>query len=189
MAYDVWQTCMLVSGVDERDCASWVQAWGSIAAILAAVGIAWWQRHTDRSEAAGIARVRAEVAGTGILLKMNPILGCVRGVEEDVSRASEQEPLHPGHLAYLLSELDYPSDDEILAVADHDHLLARQLVRGRALATQAEAAFSLIERFDPRIRVLDAARRTQLVDLLKLSQDQFEKARARLTDLVPKGAD
>lgn len=29
------------------ECAAWVQAWGSIIAILAAIGIAAWQRHQD----------------------------------------------------------------------------------------------------------------------------------------------
>lgn len=37
MAYEVLETCMLVPGFNRSECASWVQAWGSILAILAAV--------------------------------------------------------------------------------------------------------------------------------------------------------
>lgn len=44
---DVWQTCFFVPGFTRSECASWVQAWGSVLAILAAIGIAAWQRHQD----------------------------------------------------------------------------------------------------------------------------------------------
>ena len=40
MAYEVWQTCLFVPGLSRSECASWVQAWGSIAAIVAAVWVA-----------------------------------------------------------------------------------------------------------------------------------------------------
>ncbi|MEO6853475.1 MAG: hypothetical protein ABI410_15285, partial [Rhodoferax sp.] len=38
MAVNLAETCLLVSGLKSSDCASWVQAWGSIGAICAA----WW---------------------------------------------------------------------------------------------------------------------------------------------------
>lgn len=43
MIYDIWSTCMLVPGFSRSECASWVQAWGSVLAILAAPAIAMWQ--------------------------------------------------------------------------------------------------------------------------------------------------
>jgi len=48
MAYDLWQSCMLLPVDFKRsDCASWVQAWGSISAIAFAILIAYWQiRHS-----------------------------------------------------------------------------------------------------------------------------------------------
>jgi hypothetical protein len=49
MAYDLWNTCMLVPGLKSAECASWVQAIGSIAAILVAVAVAAWQRREDRA--------------------------------------------------------------------------------------------------------------------------------------------
>lgn len=53
MAYDIWQTCMLVPGVNADDCASWVQAWGSIAAVLIAVWVSRRQaRHAEELEQA-----------------------------------------------------------------------------------------------------------------------------------------
>jgi hypothetical protein len=51
MAYEVFETCMLVPGLSRAECASWVQAWGSIAAILVAVWLANAQiRHARKLE-------------------------------------------------------------------------------------------------------------------------------------------
>jgi hypothetical protein len=76
MAYEVAQTCLLVPvNLDPDECASWVQAWGTVLAVIAAGGIAWWQQRNHwRKEAKrqaeafaarvaliGIATVRAEV--------------------------------------------------------------------------------------------------------------------------------
>lgn len=38
-----WQTCILVRGLTPSECASWVQAWGTIAAIAAAGFGVWYQ--------------------------------------------------------------------------------------------------------------------------------------------------
>lgn len=48
MAYEVWQTCMLVPGFSMDECASWVQAIGSILAIGMAGWIAVWQAKKQR---------------------------------------------------------------------------------------------------------------------------------------------
>lgn len=42
MAYDLWQSCVLVPGFSRSECASWVQAWGSIGAIVATAFAAAW---------------------------------------------------------------------------------------------------------------------------------------------------
>jgi hypothetical protein len=57
MAYEIWETCMLVPGFSRSECASWVQAWGSVAAILAAVAVANYQTvQTRRQDAKNYAR-------------------------------------------------------------------------------------------------------------------------------------
>lgn len=38
MAYEILETCMLVPGISDSECSGWVQAWGSIGAIL----FAWY---------------------------------------------------------------------------------------------------------------------------------------------------
>lgn len=60
MVNNVWQTCMLVDmGLTRSECASWVQAWGSIIAILASGLIAWIQIHAARRATLRAQRERA----------------------------------------------------------------------------------------------------------------------------------
>lgn len=65
MTYEVAQTCMLVNiGLTRSECASWVQAWGSIGAILAGIGFILLQHHLEfrRKAAEERRRVVARVA-------------------------------------------------------------------------------------------------------------------------------
>lgn len=55
MAYEVWNTCFLVPEIVARDCASWVQAWGSLGALAVAIGVGWYQaRRSAKSAEAAI---------------------------------------------------------------------------------------------------------------------------------------
>lgn len=52
MAYEFGQTCMLLNiGLTRAECASWVQAWGSIIAIGAAAAGVWWQVRKQQQHA------------------------------------------------------------------------------------------------------------------------------------------
>ncbi len=46
-----WDTCMLVRGLNPSECASWVQAWGSILGIAAASAGVFWQVRKQRQQA------------------------------------------------------------------------------------------------------------------------------------------
>jgi hypothetical protein len=48
----VLDTCFLVPGLTKAECASWVQAWGSIAAIVAATGVVLLQHVLERRRTA-----------------------------------------------------------------------------------------------------------------------------------------
>jgi hypothetical protein len=56
MEYEVWQSCLLVPGLSRSECASRVQAWGSIAAIVAAV----WVAHRATKTSQELAKDQAE---------------------------------------------------------------------------------------------------------------------------------
>lgn len=46
-----WESCMLVHGLNPSECASWVQAWGTMIAIAASTAVAIIvQRHSSRRE-------------------------------------------------------------------------------------------------------------------------------------------
>lgn len=64
MAYEIWESCVLIPGFSRSECASWVQAWGSIGAILAAAYFVWLQDRLElrRQERAEHARVVGRVA-------------------------------------------------------------------------------------------------------------------------------
>ncbi|WP_218511977.1 hypothetical protein [Variovorax sp. dw_308] len=48
-----WESCMLVRGLNPSECASWVQAWGAIAAIIASAAVVLLvQRHEAQRERA-----------------------------------------------------------------------------------------------------------------------------------------
>lgn len=62
MAYEIGQTCMLVNmGLSRSECASWVQAWGSLLAVAgAALGIWWQARKQAQQRAQDLLRIESE---------------------------------------------------------------------------------------------------------------------------------
>lgn len=65
MTYNLLETCMLAPGFNRAECASWVQAWGSILAICAAVLIAYIQHRQNlrqQQRLAALARSQAAAA-------------------------------------------------------------------------------------------------------------------------------
>lgn len=40
-----WESCMMVRGLNPSECASWVQAWGTVIAIMASAGVAVLVQH------------------------------------------------------------------------------------------------------------------------------------------------
>jgi hypothetical protein len=48
MGYNIWESCVLFPGFSRSECASWVQAWGSIGAIVAATLLFWARGRRDK---------------------------------------------------------------------------------------------------------------------------------------------
>lgn len=190
MAYNLWETCVLFPGFSRGECAAWVQAWGSIAAIAAAIAIAGWQHHRDRRFAFETAKVHAELAGTSILLLLNPLLGMLEATRYQVLEAAKGAmPVGPGVWLEFLRTAEFPSEQELVAIANHDPPCARLLIRGRKLAAQAEQTCHLLaqslgtESLDKP--TVPEARLIYLMKLLFISEEQFREAKKRIEDLVP----
>jgi hypothetical protein len=60
MTSTVMNTCFLVAGVSESNCASWVQAWGSVVAIFVAIAVAWHQSNRAEEQHRATERQRVE---------------------------------------------------------------------------------------------------------------------------------
>ena len=62
MAYNIWETCVLMPGFNRSECASWVQAIGTLVALAIAVAVPAWQhwaavKREQRSDAQRAKRV------------------------------------------------------------------------------------------------------------------------------------
>ncbi|MDN8617812.1 hypothetical protein [Variovorax ginsengisoli] len=72
-----WETCMLVRGLNPSECASWVQAWGTILAISAAVLIAFVQHRQNlrqRRQIAADERARTLAAPLAVAQRAERLL-------------------------------------------------------------------------------------------------------------------
>jgi hypothetical protein len=82
---DVWQSCMLVPGLNRSECASWVQAWGSIGAIVGAIWISRLEQRRRRKETdavAAIAGVQVLRALTIVRPALKNALDCFREMRD-----------------------------------------------------------------------------------------------------------
>lgn len=52
----MYESCVFFFDLKVSDCASWVQAWGSIAAIVAAAWFTWWQHRLELKRASDAER-------------------------------------------------------------------------------------------------------------------------------------
>lgn len=78
MAYDVWQTCILVPGFSRGECASWVQAIGSILAIVGAFVIAFWQSRKQREADAERMRLVSLEKFYAISMLLTRVQACIQ---------------------------------------------------------------------------------------------------------------
>lgn len=82
MAYELFDTCLLVPGLNRTECASWVQAWGSILAILAAVGIAW---HQSKHQAKLLQQSKQDADALRIAEKFAPAIAIIQAAIEEMT--------------------------------------------------------------------------------------------------------
>lgn len=108
MAYDIGQTCMLINiGLTRSECASWVQAWGSIGAIAMTAWAVHWAhkkqlRQKEQESAADYTR---------FLETLFQLLGGTRGVASKITELEAiGEGSTPDEQGSMLAELAALSD-------------------------------------------------------------------------------
>ena len=92
MTYDISPTCMLINmGLTRGECASWVQAWGSIIAIIVLIIVS----HIDRKSALGMVlrseeklAVREREIAAAML---NRLGGSLKGVQQSIIEGNVEE--------------------------------------------------------------------------------------------------
>ncbi|RUR65867.1 hypothetical protein EJP67_02210 [Variovorax guangxiensis] len=167
MAYEIGQTCMLVSmGLTRGECASWVQAWGAVVALAVAGAIAVGQIRATRTHAATVERNKR------------------RALIEVI-----------GHLARLL-ELEIESRSSLLKAQIDEHSRRTGFSSGPPFADVYDAAKAIPIHELPDVEVVRLAFDLRRLTALAISKAQrlvaewdttagvFLRARAPLSDVL-----
>jgi hypothetical protein len=103
---------------ERADAPAWVQAVGSVAAILAAIGIAAWQRHADKETEKKTARATVMVVGASTDSKVHTLIATATAM-----LAEHSLPGHPTaverarHFQILFAKAELPTEEQMLLLA------------------------------------------------------------------------
>lgn len=103
MTYDVLESCMLIPGFSRGECASWVQAWGSVAAVLIAV----WISNRQARHATDLELGRLRVAKIERLKIVLTVLAHAQAVLRLLKRSLDER----GAAATADSDMDFLRDN------------------------------------------------------------------------------
>lgn len=164
---------MFFPGLSRTECASWVQAWGSIFAICAAIGIAWWQRSEERRHIREMNLASGLVVADSILYSMinaSAVLAatadflesCKRGEREFVAR----------HHFDVLRRVTMPTNDELLGIAPCWPEAAQFIAEARSAL---KSAINMLEHL-AAVQVLnDGPKNSEVLDhVIRCSSDGYQ---------------
>jgi hypothetical protein len=167
--------------------ASWAQAIFSAAAVMAAIGVVWWQHHVARQNALAA----AQLAASGLLTFIDQtIAGLQSAADELQSRieGADTPSSQPRHLATILGTLHLPAREELLALSVASPDCSIRLLRASNSTRQIRTALEVIATVP-----LVGVNNTTLPDLLRplheLASDATKhllEARKTLDQLSPK---
>ena len=176
-----WSMCM-----QKSEWASWVQAVGSIFAILAAIGIAGWQRFEDHRRERANAHAAATVVGSGVAFMTSQIVGCLEAITKDWETLPHQEQAHMpvAQCREWLERLVLPSESQLLQLTPVMPDSAVAMTRGSACIKQVVQALRLLEgnaQLSPEDQFASA--RTLKI-MLDIATKQFKSAQETLMNLL-----
>ena len=168
----LWQTPCLSSS----EWASWAQAVFSAAAVLAAIGVVWWQHHVARRSALAAARL----AASGLLTFIDQTIAGLQSVADEIKNRIEGADTlssQPRHLATILGTLHLPAREDLLALISAAPDCSIRLLRASNSITQIRMALEVIATV-PLVGVNNAT----LPDLLRPLQELASDAAAHLIE-------
>lgn len=119
MAYNVWETCMLVPGISVAHCSGWAHVWASVIGLAVAIGVPWWQRHADRQHARRFQLAAAELVAAGVLAQNLRIIAVLDNLQ--TRWKNRRGFIIPsaviGHILNKVQTMDSPTDELLLPMA------------------------------------------------------------------------
>lgn len=135
-------SCFFLWSLKPSDCAAWVQAWGSILAIVAAAAIAFIQARSQRLAREAADAVAASVVASSILELLEPLKGFLESLVE-LNEETGKDPLTAVTFVTMLNEITLPTEAQALMLVPSRPRVAAKLTRALNLVHQLRLALKL----------------------------------------------
>ena len=168
----LWQAPCLPSS----EWASWAQAIFSAGAVLAAIGVVWWQHHIARKNALAAARL----AASGLLTFIDQTIAGLQSAADEIKsriEGADTPSSQPRHLATILGTLHLPAREDLLALSAAAPDCSIRLLRASNSTTQIRLALEVIATVP-----LVGINNTTLPDLLRPLQELASDAAAHMIE-------
>lgn len=156
--------------------AAWVQAIGSVAAIVAAAGVALWQTFSERRLRRSQEKAAAQVIGSGILLTLPPILGRLQALDRDLLDHLNASTFQIGQVIQVAQNLGAApalQHSDLLVLAHVMPECATQLARGHYLVMQFGTAVDAARGLEQVKAMMEAWHHAQQLVPLAIQQYQL----------------
>ncbi|MDR6453936.1 hypothetical protein [Variovorax paradoxus] len=146
-----WFFVAFATMIARLDAPAWVQAIGSIVAILAAIGIAMWQRQSDHRKDREREHAAATITAITLHTMLAPIVGTLEGCRKNIARTRNANALEDAKRFHgLLSSLDLPTENQLMTLHHVLPAVAGDLAVGCSRLRQAVLAVGFVVRRDDR---------------------------------------
>jgi hypothetical protein len=170
---------------ERADAPAWVQAVGSILAILAAIGIAMWQRRVDHRTAKEREQAAAFLTAISLHNMLGPIVGTLGGVKETITsiRVDEAEA-RAKTMHRTLASLPLPTEDQLMTLHFVLPQVAVDLAIGCTRLSHAVLMIGLVVQSEDSSGDWALDRMRRLKDNLDVAHAHTSKARDALTAFI-----
>jgi hypothetical protein len=170
----------LAEWLKDANMAAWVQAVGSVLAILVAVAVPWWQRRVEWLDAQAAARVAAAVTASGLSVWLSHLVDILDGAIGVITAAAPKATIpSAGHYRDEIKGLFLPSDEQLLVLAGGLPECSMDLARARTFLWQAREALTDLKDQD----TVEESLRHRLATLIK-ARDSAKAASIRMASFL-----